>query len=232
MGWGGDLFSERPRPLDERSQSSRLNWTGLWFFYLLCTTPLHFYIIWWESHIASSHNLWVEASGVTHLLSRATLLPRTQLSCSWTHSAVLCKSAARPAVGGGLGLLWLASELRLSDVMDGCCLCGGGAGGRGGGPGWLDKWSPAKRQRKIKLRISMVTNIFGVGMSAPQRRDNNSSHHVQYISHKNHFSDPEKQIQQRKWAGPRGKSATKRWFYGESHNNFRKNVRQLTVGFS
>lgn len=40
-----------------------------------------------------------------HLLSRATLLPRTQLSCSWTHSAVLCKSAARPAVGGGLGLL-------------------------------------------------------------------------------------------------------------------------------
>ncbi|TNN70831.1 hypothetical protein EYF80_018965 [Liparis tanakae] len=36
---------------------------------------------------------------------RATLLPRTQLSCSWTHSAVLCKSVARPAVGGGLGLL-------------------------------------------------------------------------------------------------------------------------------
>lgn len=95
---------------------------------------------------------------ITHLLSRATLLPRTQLSCSWTHSAVLCKSAARPAVGGGLGLLWLASELRLSDVMDGCCLCGGGAGGRGGGRGWLDRWSPGKKQSG---KMSLVTNIFG-----------------------------------------------------------------------
>lgn len=88
-------------------------------------------------------------SRVTHLLSRATLLPRTQLSCSWTHSAVLCKSAARPAVGGGLGLLWLASELRLRDVMDGCVLCGGGAGGRGGGPCWADRWSPAERGRNL-----------------------------------------------------------------------------------
>lgn len=87
------------------------------------------------------------SSRVTHLLSRATLLPRTQLSCSWTHSAVLCKSAARPAVGGGLGPLWLASEPRFRDVMEGCCLCGGGAGGRGGGPCWMEWWSPGERER-------------------------------------------------------------------------------------
>lgn len=96
---------------------------------------------------------WFRSLWVTHLLSRATLLPRTQLSCSWTHSAVLCKSAARPAVGGGLGLLWLASELRLRDVMDGCCLCGGGAGGRGGGPCWLDRWSPEAKQRETDIQI-------------------------------------------------------------------------------
>lgn len=105
---------------------------------------------------------------VSHLLSRATLLPRTQLSCSWTHSAVLCKSAARPAVGGGLGLLWLASELRLSDVMDGCCLCGGGAGGRGGGPGWLDRWSPAKKQRG-KLGWYQTCSAFETGAAGVAR---------------------------------------------------------------
>lgn len=97
-----------------------------------------------------SSSLWV-----THLLSRATLLPRTQLSCSWTHSAVLCKSAARPAEGGGLGLLWLASELRLRDVIDGCCLCGGGAGGTGGGPCWLDRWSPGEKQRDRNIQTSL-----------------------------------------------------------------------------
>ena len=48
---------------------------------------------------ANTNALWV-----THLLSRATLLSRTQLSCSWTHSAVLCNSATRPAEGGGLRL--------------------------------------------------------------------------------------------------------------------------------
>lgn len=103
-----------------------------------------------------------KVSWVTHLLSRATLLPRTQLSCSWTHSAVLCKSAARPPVGGGLGLLWLASELRLRDVMDGCCLCGGGAGGRGGGPCWADRWSPGDWRKKRRHR-NISLSIFNSG---------------------------------------------------------------------
>lgn len=98
---------------------------------------------------------------VAYLLSRATLLPSTQLSCSWTHSAVLCKSAARPAVGGGLGLLWLASELRLSEVMDGCCLCGGGAGGSGGGACWLDRWSPgAKKKKKNRQQIGIIFSLI------------------------------------------------------------------------
>ena len=41
----------------------------------------------------------------TYLLCSAASLPSTQLSCSWEHSAVLGKSAARSSAGGGLGLL-------------------------------------------------------------------------------------------------------------------------------
>lgn len=130
---------------------------------------------------------------VTHLLSRATLLPSTQLSCSWTHSAVLCKSAARPAVGGGLGLLWLASELRLREVIDGCCLCGGGAGGIGGGACWLVRLSPKSKHQTDK-RIAFNILISGSKSEAneylhiyfenPELRDDRWLRHadIQYVT--------------------------------------------------
>ena len=55
----------------------------------------------------------------THLLSSGTLLPRTQLSCSWTDSGVVCSSAGKAAGGAGLWFLLLVREFLLREVMDG-----------------------------------------------------------------------------------------------------------------
>lgn len=54
-----------------------------------------------------------------YLLSSGTLLPRTQLSCSWTDSGVVCSSAGKAAGGAGLWFLLLVREFLLREVMDG-----------------------------------------------------------------------------------------------------------------
>lgn len=77
----------------------------------------------------------------SYLLSSGTLLPRTQLSCSWTDSGVVCSSAGSAAGGAGLWFLLFVREFLLREVMDGwcwaaCCLWGGGSGCRVDWP-WL-----------------------------------------------------------------------------------------------
>lgn len=81
-----------------------------------------------------------------YLVSRGTLLPSTQLSCSGTLSGgVACSSAGDwPATGAGLPVGGVSCRVELSDwpawwaelsewlsaVMEGCWRWGGGTGGR------------------------------------------------------------------------------------------------------
>lgn len=102
----------------------------------------------------------------THLLSSGTLLPRTQLSCSWTDSGVVCSSAGKAAGGAGLWFLLLVREFLLREVMDGwcwagCCLWGGGKGCRVGWP-WLFAGCSVKRKGNslyIYLDICICTYV-------------------------------------------------------------------------
>ena len=87
-----------------------------------------------------------------YLLSSGTLLPRTQLSCSWTDSGVVCSSAGKAAGGAGLWFLLLVREFLLREVMDGgccaeCCLWEGGKGCRVDWP-WLFAGCSEKKKKK------------------------------------------------------------------------------------
>lgn len=91
-----------------------------------------------------------------YLVSRGTLLPSTQLSCSGTLSGgVVCSSAGDwPATGAGLPVGGVSCRVEFRDwpawweeprdwlraVMDGCWRWGGGTGGRVE-PWWLDSCS-------------------------------------------------------------------------------------------
>ena len=86
----------------------------------------------------------------THLLSSGTLLPRTQLSCSWTDSGVVCSSAGKAAGGAGLWFLLLVREFLFREVMDGCC-CAGGClweGGKGCRVDWPWLFAGCSEKRK------------------------------------------------------------------------------------
>lgn len=96
-----------------------------------------------------------------YLVSRGTLLPSTQLSCSGTLSGgVVCSSAGDwPATGAGLPVGGVSCRVEFRDwpawcveprdwlraVIEGCWRWGGGTGGRVE-PWWLDSCSVNKRR--------------------------------------------------------------------------------------
>lgn len=98
----------------------------------------------------------------SYLLSSGTLLPRTQLSCSWTDSGVVCSSAGKAAGGAGLWFLLFVREFLLREVMDGwccaeCCLWEGGKGCRVDWP-WLFAGCSEKRKETF-ICICTFTDI-------------------------------------------------------------------------
>lgn len=106
-----------------------------------------------------------------YLVSRGTLLPSTQLSCSGTLSGgVVCSSAGDwPATGAGLPVGGVSCRVEFSDwpawcvelsdwlraVMEGCWRWGGGTGGRVE-PWWLDSCSAGNRRRRRGLCLQCI----------------------------------------------------------------------------
>lgn len=107
------------------------------------------------------------AKSLTHrcyLLSSGTLLPRTQLSCSWTDSGVVCSSAGKAAGGAGLWFLLLVREFLLREVMDGwccaeCCLWEGGKGCRVDWP-WLFAGCSGKKKKKERKTHHICVCVY------------------------------------------------------------------------
>lgn len=116
-----------------------------WFTIGACTLPVPWVIL---------MSKWFEDFKHRHyLLSSGTLLPRTQLSCSWTDSGVVCSSAGKAAGGAGLWFLLLVREFLLREVIDGwcwaeCCLWEGGKGCRVGCPWWFAGCSAEKEKQR------------------------------------------------------------------------------------
>lgn len=122
-------------------------WIHSLIFFLLLPHIMH-YILLTIYEILNTVSEWVSEFKHSELLyknkylfSKPTVPPRTQFSCSCTHSDALWSSVG-----------WLASDW-LREVTDGCCLCWCGAGGRGGGPAWLGSWSIGRGEAEVLVEL-------------------------------------------------------------------------------